>query len=93
MIWPLGQMRRPIDWVQVAQFVEDHTSGFGQRLVTVTSQLLDTPEHRGSAQILDQLVADIERHTPAEGISTFSQRGRRCGRGECAPRLAPSSSF
>src|SRR5579862_455380 len=63
MVWPLGQMRRPVDWVQVAQFVEDHTSGFGQRLVTVTSQLLDTPEHRGSAQILNQLVADIERHS------------------------------
>ena len=59
-IWPLRQMGRAIDWVEVASAIENRTDCFGQRLVTITSQLLDEPGHRGSDQILKHLVQQVD---------------------------------
>ena len=48
--WPLGRyVRQKTDWVEVASTIEAMHGCFGQRLVTITSQLLDEPGHRGSA--------------------------------------------
>jgi len=51
----------PIDWVQVAQAIESANPHFSQRLVTVTSQLLDEPAHRGSEQIVSHLAKQLEQ--------------------------------
>lgn len=50
--------RRP-DWVAAASAAEAHDPRFGQKLVTVTSQVLAAPGHRGSAQILSRLAGEV----------------------------------
>lgn len=52
-------LRRPIDWIDASQEIERRNHSLGQRLVTVTSQLLAPASYRGSAQILDALVQQV----------------------------------
>jgi hypothetical protein len=47
------------DWVVVAEEVEREDPRFGQKLITVTSQILETPDHRGSDQILSRLAEEV----------------------------------
>ncbi len=49
------------DWVAAAQEIERQNPRFDQRLVTVTSRLLGRPEHRGSDEILEHLVYQVDR--------------------------------
>ena len=51
--------RRRFDRVTAANEIERCQSLHAQRLVTVVSQLLDRPEHRGSNQLLDQLTDEV----------------------------------
>ena len=50
---------RSVDWVEASRQVERRNAALGERLVTVTSQLLTPPAYRGSAQMLDALVAQL----------------------------------
>jgi hypothetical protein len=52
-------LRRRVDWVEASQQIERHNSTLGQRLVTITSQLLAPAGYRGSAQMLDALVGQV----------------------------------
>jgi hypothetical protein len=52
-------LRRRVDWVEASAQVERRNPAMGQRLVTVTSQLLAPAEYRGSGQMLDALVSDV----------------------------------
>src|SRR5579859_2029027 len=51
-------LRHP-DWVAVAERIERDQPLFGQKLITVTSQILQTPDHRGSDQILSCLAHEV----------------------------------
>jgi hypothetical protein len=52
--------RREVNWVDAAQQVERQNARLGQRLITVTSQLLAPAEYRGSEQMLATLVEHLE---------------------------------
>src|SRR3954451_10900860 len=52
-------LRRRINWIDASQEIERRNHSLGQRLVTVTSQLLAPASYRGSAQILDALVQQV----------------------------------
>lgn len=52
---------KPPDWVAVAEQVEQANPRFGQKLITVTSQVLATPDHRGSDQMLGRLSEEVSR--------------------------------
>jgi hypothetical protein len=52
-------LRRKLDWIEASEQVERHDRSLGERLVTVTSQLLAAPSYRGSNQMLDALVGDV----------------------------------
>jgi len=60
-----GPLRRwfggQADWIAVAEEIERQNPRFDQRLVTVTSRLLGRPEHRGSDEILEHLVYQVDR--------------------------------
>jgi hypothetical protein len=60
LLWGLLPLRRRIDWVRVAQAIELANPQFAQRLVTVTSQLLDEPDLRGSEQIVSHLARQLD---------------------------------
>ncbi len=51
--------RRATDWAGAAAGIESREPAFGQRLVTVMTQLLSPPRLRGSAQMLDHLVGEV----------------------------------
>lgn len=58
---PVGAvLRRRVDWVEAAHAVEQRSARFGERLVTVTSQLLAPPEQRGSEAMLRTLLGHVE---------------------------------
>lgn len=48
-----------VDWVAVAMQIESRDPLFGERLETVTSQLLAPQQYRGSDEILRQLLDDV----------------------------------
>jgi hypothetical protein len=50
--------RRP-DWVAIAAGAERADDRFAQKLITVTSQALARPNHRGSGEILDRLATEV----------------------------------
>ena len=62
-------LRREDDWVRVAERIERQNPRFGQRLVTVTSRLLGRPEYRGSDEILEHLVYELDRQAAGENAS------------------------
>lgn len=66
----LRRLRAPVDWVETAAAIERHNPVFGQRLLTVTSRILGSPEHRGSDEMLSQLLREVSEQASA-------QRGRR----------------
>ncbi len=51
-------LRRP-NWVTAAQDAEEVDTRFGQKLMTVTSQILTRPDLRGSDQILARLAEEV----------------------------------
>src|SRR5688500_15650860 len=57
---------RDTDWVEVAQRIERHNPRFGQRLVTVISRLIGRAEYRGSDEMLDELVYEVDREVAAD---------------------------
>src|SRR5207237_7571897 len=58
-------LRRRVDWVEASEQVERRNGALGQRLVTVTSQLLAPANVRGSQQMLDALINQVS--TEVEG--------------------------
>jgi hypothetical protein len=72
----LHLMRRRFDWVAAAQDIEGRGASFSQRLVTVVSQQLGRPEHRGSDELLEQLSREV-----SEGVAQ-----------EDATRLVPAAT-
>src|SRR3954447_27008942 len=62
-------VRRENDWVDLATRIERQNPRFGQRLVTVTSRLLGRPEYRGSDEILEHLVYELDRQAAGENAS------------------------
>lgn len=52
-------LRGEVDWARAAQHIESRTPEFGQRLVTVVSRLLGPAEHRGSDEMLQALLRDV----------------------------------
>ena len=52
-------LRRRVDWVEASEQIERRNRSLGQRLVTVTSQLLAPPNVRGSQQMLDALMNQV----------------------------------
>jgi hypothetical protein len=56
---------RRIDWVDASQQIERRNPSLGERLVTVTSQLLAPASYRGSPQILDALVQQVSDEVTA----------------------------
>jgi hypothetical protein len=51
--------RKQIDWSAAAAQVEARGGHFGQRLQTITSQMLVDPAYRGSAQLLESILGDL----------------------------------
>src|SRR4051812_758919 len=67
---PVGRLlRRQADWVGVAEEIERDNPRFGQRLVTIISRLLGRPEHRGSDEILEHLVYEVNQEAAGENAS------------------------
>jgi hypothetical protein len=59
---PLARMlRRRIDWLAAAAQIESRGGHFGQRLQTITSQMLADPAYRGSEQLLDSILDDLRQ--------------------------------
>ena len=59
---PLARMfRRRIDWSAAAAQIESRGGHFGQRLQTITSQLLADPAYRGSQQLLASILKDLRK--------------------------------
>src|SRR5947207_2344307 len=54
-------LRRRIDWVGVADDIEQANPQFAERLRTVISQLLEREQYRGSPQMLDYLVDQVSQ--------------------------------
>src|SRR5688572_4465855 len=52
-------LRRRVDWVEASVEIERRNAALGQRLVTVTSQLLAPAGYRGSPQMIDALMAEV----------------------------------
>jgi hypothetical protein len=66
MAGPLREaLRRRVDWIAASQQIERRNPTLGQRLVTVTSQLLAPARYRGSPQILDALVQQVSAEVGA----------------------------
>src|SRR5579884_2109349 len=57
---PLLALRRRADWIAAAAEVERNNPQLGQRLVTVTSRLLGSPQYRGSDEILRRLAREVD---------------------------------
>jgi hypothetical protein len=62
----LRPLRRPVDWVETAGSIERQNPRFAQRLVTVTSRMLGSPDHRGSDEILSHLLREVDLQTGLE---------------------------
>lgn len=60
-LFRLLPLRGPIDWVSMAGVIEEYDPRFQQRLITVTSRVLGSPEHRGSDEILSHLLREVGR--------------------------------
>lgn len=60
-LWRL--LRRRIDYLQGAAEIESAQGGFGQKLLTVVSQLHERDEYRGSPQMVQWLVDEVTRET------------------------------
>lgn len=58
-------LRRRVDWVEAAGTIERHSPQFGQRLVTVASRVLGPAEHRGSDDMLRELLREVDRQAAA----------------------------
>jgi hypothetical protein len=52
---------RKIDWIAAADQIERLSPVFGQRLQTAASQLLAEPSKRGSVQLLQSILSDLDR--------------------------------
>jgi len=60
MFRPVAQvLRREVNWIDATDQIETHNPRFAERLQTITSQLLSTPQVRGSPEILDSIIADV----------------------------------
>jgi hypothetical protein len=68
ILWrPLrASMRRRVDWIHAAGRIEQSDPQFGQRLVTVASRVLGAAEHRGSDDMLRELIRDVDRRAANE---------------------------
>jgi hypothetical protein len=70
---------RRVNWVEASQEIERADPSLGQRLVTVTSQLLAPAAYRGSPQMIDALVeqvsADVAR-APARRLARWRPLAR-----------------
>ena len=55
-----------MEWVDAAERIERHNPQFGQRLVTVTSRVLGPAEHRGSDDMLRELLRDVDRQAAGQ---------------------------
>ena len=62
---PLLVLRRRPDWVSAAAEVEQHNPQFAQRLLTVTSRVLGAADYRGSDEILQRLVREVDQQVAA----------------------------
>lgn len=69
-------LRRQVDWVHSAYEIEEHSPQFAQRLLTVTSRLLGPPEHRGSDDMLYQLLRDVDQDAATQRSSRALPAGR-----------------
>ena len=52
-------IRREMSWPIVSMQIERRNPRFGERLVTITSELLAPARHRGSAEMLDHLLQEV----------------------------------
>lgn len=59
-------IRRDVDFDAAAADIEQRDNRFGQRLQTVTSQLLSPPSRRASAQLLAYLTAELSAELAAD---------------------------
>ena len=68
ILWrPLRASRhRGVNWVRAAIRIEQYDPQFGQRLITVASRVLGAAEHRGSDDMLRELVRDVDRRASGE---------------------------
>lgn len=73
---PLRRVGRTPDWVEVAQRIESQEPRFAQRLVTIISRLLGRPEHRGSDDILEELVYEVDREVESDRYARLLPIGR-----------------
>src|SRR5689334_5620359 len=79
----LMPLRKPIDWVAVAQSIERANPHFGQRLITVTSRVLGAQAYRGSEQILHALIDSVEDDARAPARKLPSLRSIRAAWSAC----------
>lgn len=64
-------LRRRVDWAEAADRIERHSPQFGQRLVTVASRVLGPAEHRGSDDMLRELLRDVDRQVAAQDATAL----------------------
>jgi hypothetical protein len=58
---------RRISWHEAARQIEEKNSHFNQRLQTAVSQILSPADLRGSGQLLDSVVEEVEREIAQNG--------------------------
>ena len=68
----LGLFRRRVDWVGASEELEARYPALGQRLVTLTSQLLSPAPYRGSQQFLGVLADELSDQLAANQSSRFA---------------------
>jgi hypothetical protein len=52
-------IRREMSWPMVSLQIEQRNPKFGERLLTITSELLSPARHRGSPEMLDHLLQEV----------------------------------
>jgi hypothetical protein len=57
---------RDTDWVDVAECIERQNPRFGQRLATVISRFIGRAEYRGSDEMLEELVFELDREVSTD---------------------------
>ena len=67
LLQALWRLRREIDWVAAASEIERRDPRFGQRLVTVVSQLAGPRDLRGSDQMISHVLLEVESQIAAGG--------------------------
>ncbi len=59
-------IRREMSWAIASMQIERRNPKFGERLLTITSQLLSPVGHRGSPEMLDQLLHEVAVETSSD---------------------------